>query len=232
MQKVALLFLTVFISSHINAQTAIIRDPDGYCNIRQKANSQSKITDTLSNDKIVFVYKDEAEGNWLPVDYKKGKEIVSGYIHQSRIRFLTDFTKFKSVTVNDNMLKLQLDSFQLTIIKGNFNKKNRKLQYEKQEAITFLKTIDSKIPWGTDGNVPKAEYRLVQFKTEKNTLQFPVSTLNDLFEPNLYMTMAYLDTTTGNFYIEANNSDGAGSYFVIWVIKNMQISGRETFIPF
>ena len=232
MQKVLVLFLTVFIVGHINAQTAIIKDPDGYCNIRQTASSQSKIIDTLSNDKIVFVYKDEAEDNWLPVDYKKGNELLSGYIHQSRIRFLADMTKFKSVTLNDTMLKLQLDNFQLTMTKGSFNKKNRKLQYGKQEETTFLKTIDNKFPWGTDGNIPKTEYKSVQFKTKKNTLNFAINTVNDLFEPNLYMTMVYLDKKTGKFYIEAINSDGAGGYVVIWVVKNMQIIGREIFIPF
>ncbi len=225
--------MTAFIARVTNAQTALIKDPDGYCNIRQSANSQSKVLDTLSNDRIVFVFEEQAEGNWLPVDYKKGNETLSGYVHKSRIAFLTSLTKFKQATLNDSILKLKLDSFQLTMTKMSFNKKGKQFKYDKpQGEQTFIKSIDNKFPWGTDGNIPKKEYKAVQFKTGNSTLNFPANMFNDLFEPNLDMTMAYHDKTTGKFYIEAINSDGAGGYEVIWTIKDKRIIGRETFIPF
>ena len=118
-------------------------------------------------------------------------------------------------------------------MKVSFNKKGRQLKYDKpQGEQTFVKSIDNKFPWGTDGNIPKKEYKAVQFKTGNSTLSFPDNMFKDLFEPNLDMTMAYHDKSTGKFYIEAINSDGAGGYVVVWTIKDKRIIGRETFIPF
>ena len=238
MQKLLNLILTFLLFQATYAQTAFIKDSDGYCNVRQSASSESKVIDTFHNDRIVFVFSDAAEGEWFPVDYYKGNknstsQSLSGYIHKSRFTFLTSLTKFKQVTLNDNTLKLQLDSFQLTMTQVNFNKKSRQLKYDKpQGEQTFVKSIDNKFPWGTDGNIPRKEYKSVQFKTADNILNFPANTFKDLFEPNLAMTMTYLDKQTGRFYIEAVNSDGAGGYVVIWTIKDFQIIGRETFIPF
>lgn len=238
MQKLLTLILTVLLIKATYAQTALIKDPDGYCNVRQSASSKSKVIDTLHNDRIVFVFSDAAEGDWFPVDYYKGNrnssnQSLSGYIHKSRITFLTSLTKFKQVILNNNTLKLQLDSFQLTMTQVSFNKKSRHLKYDKpQGEQTFVKSIDNKFPWGTDGNIPRKEYKSVHFKNADSTLNFPANTFKDLFEPNLDMTMTYLDKRTGKFYIEAVNSDGAGGYVVIWTIKDRQIIGRETFIPF
>lgn len=238
MIKLLNLFLTFFILGTITAQTALVKDPDGYCNIRQSASSNSKVIDTVHNDRIVFAFSDAAEGEWFPVDYYKDKsnlydQSLSGYIHKSRITFLTELTKFKKVILNASTLKLQLDSFQLTITKADFNKKSRQLKYDKpQGQQTFLKSIDDKFPWGTDGNIPKKEYKYIQIKSGNSILNFPATTFNDLFDPNLDMTMAYLDRTTEKFYIEAINSDGAGGYVVIWTLKDMQIIARQTFIPF
>lgn len=105
MQKVLTLLLTVLIFKATNAQTALIKDSNGYCKIRQSANSKSKVIDTLHNDRIVFIFSDAAEGEWFPVDYYKGNrnssdQTRSGYIHKSRIKFLTNLTKFRQVTLN------------------------------------------------------------------------------------------------------------------------------------
>ena len=61
---------------------------------------------------------------------------------------------------------------------------------------------------------------------------FPAATIQDLFEPNLENTAAYIDKATGKIYVEAMNSDATGSYVVVWTIKNWQIVEREIFIPF
>ncbi len=238
MQKLLALILAAAFFKSANAQTTLIKDPGGYCNVRIGANINSEVIDTLHNNRIVFVFSDAAEGEWLPVDYYKTNsnssgQSLSGYIHKSRVAPLASLTKFKLVTLNDTVLKLQLDSFHLTLTKISFNPKGREIRYDKlQDGQAFVKSIDDKFPWGTDGNIPKKEYKTVQFKTGHSTVNFPANTFQDLFEPNLNMTMAYLDKTTGKFYIEAINSDGAGGYVVIWTIKDGQIIGRETFIPF
>jgi hypothetical protein len=213
---------------------AIIKDPDGFCNIRSEANNQSNIEDTLSNGRLVFSFQEATKGNWLLVDYHKGEQHNTGYIHKSRIVFLKDMTAFKETVVKDTLLKLQLNDMQVTIKAGKFVSTGRRITYGKpgNEAPT-LERIDGKRPWGNDWNMPRTEYKFIQFKSGAQTLNFPRSGFNDLFEPvPLAGTSAWLHKTTNTVYLEAWNSDAAGAYVVVWIIKNLQIEHRETFIPF
>ena len=132
MQKLFFLLITVLLVWQTKGQqTAIIKDPDGFCNIRQGANNQSKVVDTLSNGRIVLVLEEGAEGNWLSIDYKKGTKTLSAYIHKSRVTFLNSLPKFKSATRNDSLLRLQIDTLQITITSRKFNPKARQIKYEK-----------------------------------------------------------------------------------------------------
>src|SRR5687767_15225410 len=99
------IFIVSFISfQSLTAQLAIIKDPDGFCNIRKDASNQSAIEDTIANGRLVFAFEESSKGNWLLVDYHKGKEHLSGFIHKSRVVFLKDMTPFKATVVNDTLL--------------------------------------------------------------------------------------------------------------------------------
>lgn len=224
----------LFISISSYAQLGIIKDPDGFCNVRADANNQSKIEDTLANGRFVYhLEDDEIKNNWLLVDYHKGKDHLTGYIHRSRIVFLKDLTAFKETTVKDTLLKLELNDMQITMKSGKFVKAGRKITYKKYGERQYIDAIEGKTPWGTDGRTPRTEYKFIQFKSGDHTLTFPRSSFNDLFEiGSLRGTSAWLDKTTGKVYIEAENSDAAGSYIVAWVINNGKIEYREEFIPF
>lgn len=233
MRKPLPLVILLFTSFCANAQLAIIKDPDGFCNVRADASNQSKIEDTLSNGRFVYALPDQAKGNWLLLDYHKGKDHREGYIHQSRVVFLENLIAFKKTTANDSLQKLELNGIQITIKTGSFVKAARKIVYEKPaDQYPFVVAIDGKRPWGTDGRIPATEYRSIQLKSGANTLTFPKVSFNDLFEVFPRHTFAYLDKTTGKIYIEAENSDGAGAYVVAWVINKDKIEYREEFIPF
>lgn len=233
MHKIILLLLAFISIGMVQAQTALIKDPDGYCNVRDSASVRSKVLDTLHEGRIIFVYPEEAKGAWLLVDYFKGSKMLTGYIHTSRVVLLNNLTAFKPVAANDTLLQFQLDSFQIKIIQGKFVRQGRQLKYATpQGQQTFIKSIDGKFPWGTDGNLPRFEYKHIEMKWGLETLTFPPESFRDLFEPNFHLTSAYRDKSTGKVYVEAMNSDAAGAYAVVWIIQNGQIAGRQTFIPF
>ena len=212
---------------------AIIKDPDGYCNIRESADIKSKIKDTVSNGRLICVLEEEAKENWQIVDYKKGDKTLSGYVHKSRITFLADMVKFKVTSLKDTMLILELNDMLIAVRKRNFTSKGRQITYEKpSNEQQLVKNIDGRFPWGTDGNIPRNEYKLIQVKSGTHTLTFPKTSFSDLFEPRLNNTSAYFDKATNTIYLEAMNGDGAGGYVSVWVVKNEQIIQRETFIPF
>lgn len=153
------------------AQVAIVNDRDGFTNIREKASIQSKIVDTVSNGRLVYCFKEEAKGDWLPVDYNG--EIYTGYIHKSRVLFLEDFVEFPVITINDTILRLKCDSIQLTIKTGKFTQTGRKIEYEKpKDEQQYVKSIDNKFPWGTDGNIPRKEYKAIQLTFGQQKGQF------------------------------------------------------------
>jgi len=67
----------------------IINDPDGYTNIREKPEINSKVVGRLTiND--IFYYTPTRNNNWWPVSYRFGEK-PSGYIHRSRIKVFKDF---------------------------------------------------------------------------------------------------------------------------------------------
>lgn len=228
-----LLILCFIYSQSINAQLAIIKDADGYSNIRKEANIKSKVQDTLANGRLVYILPEETLSNWLSIDYNKGDQSFSGVIHESRIVYLQSMTNFKAVTVNDTLLKLQLNDMSITIKAGNFVKEGKKIVYEKSEGgYLWVKSIDGKQLWGTDGYMPQNEYRSIQFKSGTNTFTFPKSKFNDLFSVSLSRTRASFDEATNKIYLYADNGDAAGSYTVVWVINKGQIERREIFIGF
>lgn len=217
----------------MNAQLALIMDPDGFSSIRESATSRSKVLDTVRNEKIVFVFEEQAEGDWFPVDYKKCNKNFSGYIHRSKVSLLSALTEFRTVKLNDSLLILKLDSNQITIARQKFSSKRREINYTKPEVgEVYVSSIDGKFPWGTDGNMPSREYKQIHIRSGRNAFTFPGAILRDLFEPNLDMTSAYIDKRTGKIYIEAFNSDAAGAYVVVWVLKSGEVIHREIFIPF
>jgi len=233
MLKHLLLLFYMGISGMGTAQLAIIRDPDGYTNIRKGAGTHTEVLDTVSANRLVYVFGDEATGNWLPVDYNKGQNTYSGYIHRSRIVFLTSFTSFKKTVVRDTLLELRSGSMVISMSQKAFISKEHRVTYERTgDETSYVKLINGKKPWGTDGNLPKTLYNRIRYQSGNMVFPFPKNTFMDLFEPVFELTTAYFDKATGTLYLEAANSDGAGSYQVAWIIQKGQVIHRDIFIPF
>jgi hypothetical protein len=223
-----ILLLSLISFQSINAQSGIIKDPDGFCNIRETPTAQSKVQDTLSNGRLVYMLPEGPVSNWLSIDYNKGTQYRSGYVHRSRVVFLKDMSPFKATIENDTLLKMELNDMQITIKIGKFAKTGRKIIYNEDQVI---ETIDGKHTWGND-LMPTNEYKSIQFKSGIQTLTFPKTWFNDLFSTMLYHTSAYHDNTTNTVYILADNGDASLSYTCVWIIKSGQIVHREVFAPF
>lgn len=212
-------------------QVGIVKDKDGFVNVRTEASTTSRISDTLLNERLVYCL--EAEGDWFVVDYLRKGETHSGYIHQSRIQLLEKLPSFSILQQNDTLLVLQRDSLQLTIKAGRFSEKGRKITRERpKESSAYIKLIDGRQFWGTDGELPKVQYKSITLTQGRTVLNVPVAQWSDLFEPNMEYTTASVDKATGRIYISALNSDGAGAYVVTWVIHKSEMINREVIIPF
>ena len=91
-----LLILFILLTTNAFAQSplgdyAVVKDKDGYVNIRAKENVKSKIVGTLPNNTLVYTLFDTTQDetgeeiflNWLYVD--------KGYVHKSRLKKIYEF---------------------------------------------------------------------------------------------------------------------------------------------
>ena len=230
--KGLLTLLTCILYQTTFGQFGIIADKDGFVNVRKTPNISSKIIDTLTNGQIVFCL--EEEGDWLPTDYHlNGQQYKSGYIHKSRVKWIDDFNKVPFDKLTDSIVTFKKDTIELIVTKTTFNPKNNKLQYHKGDAskneASWLGKINGKEIWGADGNVPKHQYKQFTLTLGKHKIELPIT---NLYEPNLDYTTLNIDENNRTIYISAMNSDGAGSYAVLWIIENGKFKQRITTIPF
>ena len=80
----------VFSSTPI-MRIAMINDPDGYVNIREKPNAHSKIVRKIKKNEL-FYFTPISRAEWYPVYLKETSPCI-GYIHKSRIKTFGDFPK-------------------------------------------------------------------------------------------------------------------------------------------
>lgn len=229
--KGLLTILTCILSQTAFGQFGIIADKDGFVNVRNSPNISNNIIDTLINGQIVFCL--EAEGEWRPTDYDFSRQRKSGYIHDSRVKFIHEFDNISYDKLTDSVISFKKDSIKLIASKTKFNPKKNKLQYHKGEDLknemSYLDKINDKEIWGTDGNIPKSQYRQVTLTLGKSIINLPI---DNLFEPNLDYTRVNIDTENKIIYISASNSDGAGSYEVLWIIENGEFKQRMLTVGF
>ena len=229
--RVLLTLLTCIFFQTTFGQFGIIADEDGFVNVRNSPNISNNIIDILTNGQIVFCM--EAEGEWRPTDYNLSRQNKSGYIYNSKVKFIDDFEKIPYFKLTDSTISFKKDTLSIIITKTVFNPKNNKLQYHKADAsknvMSYLEKINGKEIWGTDGNIPRNQYAQITLTLGNDEILLPI---DNLFEPNLEFTKVNIDTKNRAIYISALNSDGAGGYAVLWIIENWKFKQRITTIPF
>jgi hypothetical protein len=210
-----LVFLAVLKTTF--GQFALIQDPDGFANVRDSSWINSKTIDKLENGHLVWCY--ETQGNWLYVDYKVKGEGRGGFIYEDRVTQINSFDSIPIIKLGKNKVILKKDSLKISITAKEFIPNKSRLTYEDQNDGHFLAKINGKPYWGTDGDVPNLQYGDVSIQHGKRTFTIPPEKLNDLFQPNLDKTVCFFDRKQDIIYLSSTNSDGAGSYVVLWVLK-------------
>jgi hypothetical protein len=210
-----------------NAQSfAIINDKDDFVNVRKDKSINSPIVGKIYNDSI-FGYDPDDKSDWLQI-YKQDLETQNGYgkegyIYKNRIFPLSKFRSIKNIkSFKDSCVAIN-DSLIIIVKSGSFNPKKHKLTYSKpipnEHIASVLTEIDGKQFWGTDGDIPKKIITAVTIIKNGVSIIIPKNAFNDLYEPWLKSLQVYIGKNN-TIYIEMDNSDGAGAYSIIWIIKN------------
>ena len=226
--KNAIIFLLTIISSDVFAQLAVIEDKDGYVNIRKEPNSSGVIVGKLTEKDIFWCFE---EGNdWYPIDTEAtDNNAISGYVHKSRIKFLTDYDSIPLTEPDINSVHFSGKDIEVDLKTKAFDKKSHHIDFNN---YNYVDKIDNKKIWGTDGDIPKREYEQVVILYANKKIELPKSALENLFEPNLNFTDVYYNKEKDILYITGLNSDGAGAYVFAWIISQKEYIGRVTLMPF
>ena len=207
---------------------AVINDKDGYVNVRKEKSVHSKVLKKLDNNTLIFVleYDKAQEGNWIYADNE-------GYIYNDRVKWIHNFPQIAKGIAKGNTIVFEGKEIQVVLSTEKFDKSKHSFKYHK-EYRDIIEKIDGKLFWGTDGNMPKREYKSIEVKIRGKQVFIPQSAYSDSYQPNLYtdLNFVYYDKDSDILYIVANNGDGAGAYMVCWQIEKGVYKGRKIGIPF
>ena len=237
--------MNIFAFQLATAQLAIIKDKDGYTNVRELPTSKSKVIDKVYDFEVFYAYDGtggldyEVPKQWdyILYNYEKTEYFSSepefGFMHRSRIQYLTDFDILNTSIIGSNFIRLKNDSntIQVKIECDNFVDSSHHIEYKGKYNIIH---IDGRMSWGTDwgmGHMLKTKINSISVDMDGNSIVLPTFAFDDLYNPNLSKTEVYVDKASSNLYITMLNSDGAGAYLVALVIHNGKYHSRFVGIP-
>ncbi|MBW1654059.1 hypothetical protein [Flavobacterium quisquiliarum] len=223
MKAISSILFVLFLNNAFG-QFAVIKDNDGYVNIRTEASKGNNISDKLNNGFVVYCF--EPKNNWINIDYSKNNKDRSGYLHKDRIQYLSEFTEIPLIKETQTKVVFEKDGFNISIESKKFELNLAKLIFSGKDK-SFLKEINGKSFWGTDGEIPKKAYKSITVTLGNNSIELPKNSFDDLFEPTLFKTQINYDQKSDTLYITSSNSDGAGGYEIIWIIEKGKYKERK-----
>ena len=201
---------------------AVVKDKDGYVNIRAKENVKSKIVGTLPNNTLVYGFFDKEFNptNWIEVD--------KGYVHQSRLKKISDFRAIEG-KVQGNSIIFDDKDIKVTITKQKFDKTKHKITKKDQGSYDQL-IIDGKEIYGIeiyggDDSLPQDHYKSITVTMKGKNVPIPKSAYDDLYQIIYFSESIYYDEEAEALYIFAHNSEAGLSYQVCWqIVKDKYIT--------
>ena len=203
---------------------AVVKDKDGYVNIRAKENVKSKIVGTLPNNTLIYNFLNNEDipnpSNWV---YEK-----NGYIHKSRLKKVEDFPSIGKGKEQGNSITIAGKGISVTLTKQPFDKTKHKITKKKYKYYEEL-IIDGKSAQGTDTSfIPEDHYKSIIVTINGKNVSIPKSAYDDLYEVAMYTdnNAVYYDKEEDTIYIIAHNGTGANAYEVCWQIVKGEYKTR------
>lgn len=213
--------LTAALSVQLSfAQFAKIVDKDGYVNVRENADANSKIVGKINSDEIVYIFE---------ADNKNWANISNGYVHNSRLKYIQTYQAVPPTVRDASKAIFKSGNIKVNIVSGKFNFKENEQDFTSTLSGDFYKEQQV---WGLDGTIPKTHYLSITAQVGDKTIQIPAKEIENLFQVNNKSTKCYYDRINDILYITMLNSDGAGAYVALFTIEKGEYKGRTLEIPF
>ena len=209
---------------------AVVKDKNGYVNIRAKENVKSKIVGTLPANTLVNVYFWEDEPtppNWIAVD--------KGYVHKSRLKMISEFPSIGKGKEQGNSITIAGKGISVTLTRQPFDKTKHKITKKKHKEYSEY-ILDGKRVQGlyNDEFLPKDHYKSIIVTINGKHVSIPKSAYDDLYEVWVYPynNEVYYDKEDDVLYIFVRCGDGANAYKVCWQIVKGEYKTRIIGEPF
>ena len=198
---------------------AVVKDKDGYVNIRAKENVKSKIVGTLPNNTLVYGFFDKEFNptNWIEVD--------KGYVHQSRLKKIFDFRAIEG-KVQGNSVVYDDKDVKVTITKQKFDKTKHKITKKGQGSYEQLIIDGKEIIYGWDGSLAQDHYKSITVTMKGKNVPIPKSAYDDLYGIFYLNRSIYYDEEAEALYIYADNGEAGLAYEVCWQIVKGEYKTR------
>ena len=197
---------------------AVVKDKDGYVNIRAKENVKSKIVGTLPNNTLIYNFLNNEDipnpSNWV---YEK-----NGYIHKSRLKKVEDFPSIGKGKEQGNSITIAGKGISVTLTKQPFDKTKHKITKKKHKEYSEY-IIDGKRVQGLDNDefLPKDHYKSITVTINGKNVPIPKSAYDDLhgiLYDRYLNRFIYYDEEAEALYIYAVNGEAGLAYQVCWQI--------------
>ena len=204
---------------------AVVKDKDGYVNIRAKESVKSKIVGTLPNNTLVYGFFDKEYNptNWIEVD--------KGYVHQSRLKKISDFRAIEG-KVQGNSVIFDDKDVKVTITKQKFDKTKHKITKKDLGGYDQLIIDGKEIIYGWDGSLAQDHYKSITVTMKGKNVPIPKSAYDDLYQISYFSSSIYYDEEAEALYIYADNGEAGLAYEVCWQIVKGEYKTRIIGEPF
>jgi hypothetical protein len=163
--------------------------------------------------------------------------ICHGYIHRTRFIPIEKLQQIKTknlfMTKSENhqvedSFCLANDSLRLFIKTGYFKIEEHKIE---KGNYDYIQKIDGMNPIGTFGFAPRIEIIEMSLTISGKTVDIPKKEYRDLYEPALVNLSLHVNNRGVIYIYMPGNSDGAGGYYLVWIIQGNKYLKRYVDSP-
>ncbi|MEO0468178.1 MAG: hypothetical protein AAF206_01055 [Bacteroidota bacterium] len=200
---------------------ATINDPDGYTNLRKGPGTHTDIVGKVVEHEIFALEEGGANHDgWLQLFDPYGR-----FIHSSRVVLIEKLPPLPS-QIEGEQVSFTGPETTITIRRQTFVAADHQIV---RTASGFIYTIDEGPVYGEDGGMPSNELAEILIEREGQMISLPREALQFVYEIDLQWTRVYSDQK-GKLFIVMHNSDGAGSYSVVWTLADGVYQGRKVLL--
>lgn len=223
------------------ADLGLIQDQDGYTNIRLEPNLHAKIVGQIKSGDIIdcdssedYMSKEGIKNGFCSIS-TPNPDIPDAYLHKSRFFPFSHLEKVPLSNIKPLSAHYQNKHIFIDIAWEKFTPRKSDFSgcatYNNANIYsTNCNTYKGTPFYGTDNVLPTnhLHYKSISGLINKKSFSLSSDQIDGLFTPNvdnigqqdLERLTIYYDPKNDKLFITGINSDGAGSYFLVFVIKN------------